>query len=105
MNFIERFKFRTSDIENITTGFSYACSDCQDAHGFCCMHSAKAAYESGEVSEEGHFSHDRCDMCRSLPGNRYAAHGTIDGTSYHFEVCQDCLMYIANGELPEDEEE
>lgn len=53
------------------------------------------------------FSHCECDLCGALPGDRYAVSGIVDKNSkfYHYalSVCGDCLQYIANGELPDDE--
>lgn len=49
------------------------------------------------------FSHRCCDLCDSLPGDRYSSHTMCDGEIVDdLEVCVDCIMYIANGELPED---
>jgi len=51
------------------------------------------------------FSRAVCDACGShLAGPRYAAHGIVGRELQHLEVCQDCLMYWANGELPYGEE-
>lgn len=89
-----------------SSGFSYTCQTCIDAHGFCCEHSAKAAWENNEISDEGSFSWDACDLCGShLGGNRYSAHAVTDDASQddiHLEICQDCLLYMANGDLPEE---
>lgn len=50
------------------------------------------------------FSHETCDMCCALPGNRYAATAFNDDHSDYIPmcVCGDCLQYIANGEIPDD---
>ncbi len=62
-----------------------------------------------------HCSMLTCDACGSpLGGNRYPAHGivqirdpadeggpqTIEGTLLHLDVCEDCLVYLANGDEP-----
>jgi hypothetical protein len=68
----------------------------------------ETALENGEVADEGSFSRQYCECCGSaLGGNRYAAHGWLDGITdiehlIHLEICQDCLMYLANGEEPEE---
>lgn len=56
------------------------------------------------VGDEGYFSWSPCECCgSSLGGTRYAAHGRdTDGNLVHLNVCQDCLMYIANGDEPEE---
>ena len=53
---------------------------------------------------EGRFSWSGCESCRSsLGGDRYPAHGYIHGELCHFEVCTDCLMYHANGDITDDQ--
>ena len=56
------------------------------------------------------FSHECCDLCGSLPGDRYAVTALpyvgpdVDlGNYYSLGVCGDCLAYIANGDVPDDE--
>lgn len=55
--------------------------------------------------DEGGFSHRSCECCGNpLGGNRYAAHAIADdGSILHYDICSDCLFYLANGDLPEDE--
>lgn len=99
-DFTERFDKGMAGITYFSTGFNPECSDCRDTHGFCCVHAAKAE----EVPDEGHFSRSQCDVCSTrLAGNRYAAHGFIDGELCHFDVCMDCVMYHNNGDMPEGE--
>lgn len=58
-----------------------------------------------------HFSHSDCGLCGGLPGDRYNVTAVIigfphsgadDTTQHHFEVCQDCMYYVAYGEGPDD---
>lgn len=55
------------------------------------------------------FTWHSCDLCNSpLGGDRYSAHvlNTIEGkteVTHDLEVCTDCIMYIANGDVPDDE--
>ena len=59
--------------------------------------------EYTEWEDDGSFSWGSCDCCDStLGGDRYIAHGIIDGDLIHLNVCIDCLLYIANGEIAED---
>jgi hypothetical protein len=104
--FEERFQNGLEGFHAESPGFDYTCSECQDAHGFCCEHSAKHALENGEVEDEGAFSWHGCDICGSqLGGHRYPAHALDkDNEIVHLEVCSDCYLYMANGELPEGEE-
>jgi hypothetical protein len=63
-----------------------------------------------DVIDEGSFSHCSCDSCGSgLGGTRYTAHGWTDKARElgfpvselcHLDICEDCLQYHANGELP-----
>ena len=56
--------------------------------------------------EESHFSWSACDSCGSrLGGDRLAAHA-VDKESnvYHYDICPDCAMFHANGELPDNPE-
>lgn len=92
---------------SIAPGFTSICGDCRDRYDFCCEHSANAAWEAGEIEEEGSFSWTPCDLCGShLGGDRHAAHFFIDDDPQkdiiHIEVCIDCLMYLANGDEPEE---
>lgn len=51
------------------------------------------------------FLHEECDVCGALPGHRYAATALPADPATNpdylaLSVCQDCLCYIANGDLP-----
>ena len=54
-------------------------------------------------TEEGSFSWHSCDICgSSLGGDRFPAHAVdANGDIEHFDICTDCLLYLANGEEPE----
>lgn len=78
-----------------------------------CAAAARAAFDedvsSGRVPDEGGFSWSECGLCGSrLGGDRYVYHYWYkrpDGSSviaHYSDGCVDCLMYAANGELPED---
>lgn len=53
---------------------------------------------------EAELSSSSCDLCdTNMAGWRGPAHYVDDdGEIQHLEVCVDCTMYVANGELPED---
>lgn len=59
-----------------------------------------------QCADEGGFSWAGCDSCgSSLGGNLSPAHYIGDaGEIVHCSVCVDCMMYHANGDLPEGEE-
>jgi hypothetical protein len=102
--FLKAYQNGTAGMEFLSPGFCCACEECRDNAGFCCEHSARAAQEKdGGGLDEGHFSWHSCDTCGStLGGDRYAAHGRDkDGAIVHLSICSDCLMYMANGDEPE----
>ena len=51
------------------------------------------------------FSWDTCDLCCGLAGDRYAVTAISPGAEDYtpMEACGDCIQYIANGDVPEDE--
>jgi hypothetical protein len=70
-------------------------------------HTHGLAYLSvgGEEGDLG-FSWRSCEGCNSpLAGDRYQAHALLvehnEWTT--LAVCTDCLLYIANGDVPEEE--
>jgi len=97
----ERFEECTKGIEHLSTG-SYidGCGNCpkyNDTQGIY-------AWEQGVAVCEPFFSWNACEGCRSgLGGNREVAHGFLNGHMIHMYVCVDCVIYIANGDLPSDE--
>lgn len=56
------------------------------------------------VGDETGFSHRPCWTCqRPLGGDRHALNYIgDDGEQHQEEICVDCVMYIVNGDLPED---
>lgn len=47
------------------------------------------------------FSWSSCDTCGSnLGGNRHLVHREWDGEWDTMSSCGDCLLYVANGDLP-----
>lgn len=49
------------------------------------------------------FSWGCCDLCGAAPGNRYAVTAFDSDLKDYvgLSVCEDCLCYIANGDIPE----
>lgn len=73
-------------VEAVSVGGCEGCGDCYDPD-----------------EPEPAFSWATCDGCGStFGGNRFPGHGLIDGELHHFEFCTDCVMYIANGDEPEE---
>ncbi len=91
---------------HIATGPAAICPQCVSAYGIDDTGDIDAMQE--QMLDEGNFSSAQCDSCGSnLAGDRYDAHGwpvdekPTDETLYHLTICVDCLMFHANGELPE----
>ncbi len=48
------------------------------------------------------FSPIPCELCDALAGDRHAVTAMYNDGEYEtLAVCEDCLMYVANGDLPE----
>ena len=80
----------------VSPGASSKCDDCtfgMDPENF-----------DEEGADDGNFSRSDCDSCGSvLAGQRYPSHGiTQSGDIIHLDICPDCIVYHANGDLPED---
>jgi len=62
--------------------------------------------ERSMIPDDLGFSTNCCDTCGSLPGIRYAATAMpsdlADKDYVTLTVCEDCVLYIANGETPVD---
>lgn len=86
----------------LSTGICPTCPDCQRAWDLT-PRAFYLAYEAGEIFDEGGFSWQSCECCGStFGGDRYPAHYVeTDGKIGHIEICVDCLLYLANGDLPE----
>ena len=60
--------------------------------------------EQYQLAGEPSFSWSQCEGCGSrLGGDRHPAHATV-GLNHevvHLDVCVDCVMYLANGDEPE----
>lgn len=99
--YLQEYQRCTDGIKHISTGIYSKCQGCQRQWGMGAAE-LEAACQADEVTDEGGFSGRRCEGCGSgLGGNRYAAHGfTDDNTVVHLDVCEDCLIYIANGDEP-----
>jgi hypothetical protein len=79
------------------------------------MKELNEAWQRGKVNEEGFFSYRSCGICKlALPGYRYLWHAIRDegreirknDPILHFEnACEDCWLYISNGDEPDEPEE
>lgn len=65
------------------------------------------AVRNGHAYDEPSFSWSPCGICGSrLGGDREAWHYVHAGKLYHNgDACTDCVLYLANGDAPEEEPE
>ncbi len=96
MSFVERVTANLKGVQFFSVGGCDGCESCPNGS-----------------ESEGSFSGRRCFSCGSgLAGDRHPAHGFIAATEEearkpeclmeHFEVCTDCVMFHANGDLPDE---
>jgi hypothetical protein len=83
---------------NIMVGPTNLCTECVSAFGTDVQE---------EMIDEGGFSYQNCDCCGSeLGGDRFSAHSLTSNNPatadiIHWDICVDCLHYLANDELPQ----
>lgn len=99
--YLDAFHRETDGLKHLAVSLVGDCESCRfpystDPEDF------KRRVEAGELNDEGGFSWSSCDACGShLGGQRYSAHAfTEKGERLHLEVCEDCLVFIANGDEP-----
>ena len=100
--FEKAIELHTKGLKHVSAGIASCCSCCQ--HDFHLdEESLQTALENGSVNDEGGFSWAACECCGSLlGGNRYSAHGfDKDGGVVHLAICEDCLCFLSNGDIPE----
>jgi hypothetical protein len=103
--YVEAFERHTKGMFALSIGLCSACSDCQSAFDVGELTLRKMIDEG--LSDEGGISRAGCDCCGSgLQQNLYAGHCWItldDGKEVltHLELCSDCMLFIANGDFPE----
>lgn len=111
----------TASCHECTSGLDLACPNCEgfgevdvlDDDGEMtgviepcedCAGSGERAPTDDELQDAGGFSWSPCDACgSSLGGDRYPAHGRCgaSGSIIHLDICQDCVLYLANGDEPD----
>jgi len=90
--------------EGVSTGPCPGCPQCASYAGMG-EEEHREAWEAGKIESEPYFSWSPCDVCGSpLGGDREDLHYVSEGEIYHGgEVCVDCMIYLANGDVPDDE--
>ncbi len=87
--YVERVNTYLAGVEAVSAGPCPGCEECSDCQAL-----------NGEYHEDPWFSWAPCEICHGLAGDRQSWHGIIDGEIVHGSCCTDCVMYIANGDLP-----
>lgn len=103
--YVEAVESGTKGMEGVSTGPCPGCEECASNYGYCCIHSYNAAYEAGEITPEPGFSWSACDICGStLGGDREEWHWydrEENAVGHGDNACVDCVLFLANGDLPE----
>lgn len=93
--FTDAVAYQLAGIEAVSTG-----SHLED----CALCPDDIEYDDGVhyPDDPASFSRNGCDCCGStVGGDREVCHGLIDGELWHGRACIDCVMYLANGDEPE----
>lgn len=115
MGYEDRVASGLKGLEAVSTGICSGCDKCMGIYGY--ETTDKVRFEedwaSGWLPEDGSFSHGACGICgSSLGGNRYMWHwirpndtGSVVGQPIEHEsdACVDCVQYLANGTLPDED--
>lgn len=101
MTWLDDFNAKTEGISHISTGSQLRdCRQCM-ASDFDIERLERESDDGETLPTEPYFSWSPCDTCGStLGGNREDSHGIYDGALIHLACCTDCVVYIANSELP-----
>ena len=103
MDFEQAFAEGTQGLEHISVGICPTCETCQSDFDEDDADIFAEKISEGKIFDEGGFSWSRCDTCNSrLGGNRYSAHAVNTETreTVHLAVCEACLCFIANDDIP-----
>lgn len=96
----------TEGLTAISTGLSADCAECywNFNPGGLGPKSWVAGVESGHVCADGSFSRWSCDVCgTTVAGTKEPGHAIHEfGFLTHLDaICRDCVLFLANGDLPE----
>lgn len=89
-----------------STGVCPGCEQCRDIFApDLTMEEFEEAWQSGDIEESSSFSHSECGICGTrLGGDRYIWHWVDDKNNiiHEDDACQDCVLYMANGDEPDE---
>lgn len=103
-------------LQAVSTGPCPGCETCAENYGFETdeqgMAAFRKAWQSGDVESVASFSWSGCDICGTSLGVDTECWHAIAGKPgddlkgreiLHFQsACVDCVMYLANGDEPEE---
>ena len=104
--YTDRVAHYLEGLEAVSTGICGGCPECARDFGFTDLTAFEDAVSDGQVEGEPSFSSRPCEICGSrLGGNREPWHAILDGDLLHFDsACVDCVLYLANGDEPPEEQ-
>jgi len=103
---LERVERELEGLEAVSTGACPTCPQCMDEDGYEDPDEHEEAVSCGDVYDEPGFSWRPCGICGChLGGDRHRWHWLDeDGDIVHEDdACSDCVYFLANGDVPEDE--
>jgi hypothetical protein len=101
--YMESVEHNTKGMNALSSGYCPTCSECASMLGMD-QKEFDEAYENGTICDEGGFSRYGCDICGSSLGTTVYSYHWLDENNdiQHGEgMCQDCVCYIANGDIPQ----
>lgn len=104
-SYLVEFDRRTKGLKYLSSGICAACCDCQSNYGYDSPGELERAIVDG-LCDEGGISRAGCDCCgNSLQQKLYDGHAFIELNGKevltHLDLCEDCVMFIANGDMPQ----
>jgi len=103
--YVEAVESNLEGLEFVSVGICPGCETCREEYApDSTPEEFEDLWSSGEVHAEPFFSRLGCDICSSVLGGDFEPwHGVNENNEIvHGErACQDCLCYLANGDLPD----
>ena len=97
-----------SNLEGLTavsSGICPGCETCREEYAAdATMEEFEELWQSGEVNSEPSFSWQGCDICGSSLGGDVEPWHAVDENNeivHGDRCCVDCVLYLANGDIPE----
>jgi len=105
--FVLAIDANTEGLEAVSTGICPGCETCRKEYAAdLSAEEFHEAWHNGQICAEPFFSWRGCDICGSHLGGSFEPWHAVDanGEIIHGErACVDCVCYLANGDLPEDD--